>query len=260
MATTDGTTQTAGNDTADGVTTQSASAHESSSEQQEDGRNHQEASRETQPAGEMTGPLQGVTESPLSPDTTSGFSVSDNENENITSSTTSDTTDVTAARMTVGQSADGTSSVSLTVPVNGDQMPVHVTIGQNEDASGLHIHIGTEALTTLNELQSHRSELVDALESAGVSAGNAQISFGISDTSGNFSSSQQDFSNSDNSSAYQPWSGDSGTFSGESGENPGGSGQQSVRAAASSGLSLKTDETPYISSSDFSRSGINITA
>lgn len=171
-----------------------------------------------------------------------------------------------ATSVAVNRNADGSSTVNLTVALNDDQAPVHITIDQGTDSSSLHIHIGAEALTTLNELQAHRADLMHALEHAGVPTADAQISFGLSDGSGN-SFSQQDSFPSGHMEEGAASSTFANTFGGSSGGNDSGgqngwsptmSGQ--LPATASASISGAPSTLPA-AALRLSRAGaINITA
>ncbi|NHO33833.1 hypothetical protein [Acetobacter fallax] len=243
-------------------TNQSASADSSSSEKQSGERDYPEKRHEVQTTGSVSAPAFTVSESTVPQDVVTGFNV--DAATGASTSSAGGLADGTIPTIAVSQAAGGSSAVSLTVPMSDDQTPVHVTIDRDSDTSGLLIHIGTEALTTLNELQSHRSELVHALESAGVSTDNAQISFGLSDNSGSFSSPGQDSSqfssSSDGSTGTRSFSGEFSGFSGQGGSPDSRGAQTSASPVLTAGLTSRTDDASYFSSASTSRSGsVNIT-
>lgn len=143
--------------------------------------------------------------------------------EQLVASTTNDTSSSAA---TIPQASETTSSASSSITAssdtsptalnlavalqNDDQTPLHVTIDKSDKSDGLNIHIGADGLTTLNELQSHKHELVHALENAGISTAGSQISFGLADNNADLSFSQN------NQSQQQPQDNSTNTTAGSS--------------------------------------------
>lgn len=114
----------------------------------------------------------------------------DTSSSTATSLQASETTSSASSSITAS-SDTGPTALNLAIALqNDDQTPLHVTIDKSDKSDGLNIHIGADGLTTLNELQSHKHELVHALENAGISTAGSQISFGLADNNADLSFSQ----------------------------------------------------------------------
>ncbi|NHO54937.1 hypothetical protein GOB87_13445 [Acetobacter estunensis] len=102
--------------------------------------------------------------------------------------TAAEVTSLSPAANLSSSASDSSTALSLTLQMGDDPASVQVTIDRSTDDSPLSIHIGTNALSTLNELQTHQHELVQTLENAGISTDGSQISFALTDAStGEFS-------------------------------------------------------------------------
>lgn len=164
-----------------------------------------------------------------------------------TSTTSATATDASAS------SHAGSTALNLTVALqNDDQTPLHVTIDKSDNSDGLNIHIGADGLTTLNELQNHKHELVHALENAGISTAESQISFGLANNSSDSSFSQNNHSYhtpQDNSTNATAGSSDfANAFSGTLSGNSNGDGSRNAwnanpSAAMTSASASDTDDT-----------------
>ncbi|WP_206752365.1 hypothetical protein [Acetobacter sicerae] len=162
----------------------------------------------------------------------------DTSSSAATTQQTSETT--SSASSSITASAD-TSPTALNLAValqNDDQTPLHVTIDKSDKSDGLNIHIGADGLTTLNELQSHKHELVHALENAGISTAGSQISFGLTDNSADLSFSQNSQSQQqpqDNSTNTTAGSSDfANAFGGTLSGNSNGDGSRNAWSATPS--------------------------
>ncbi|MBV1836141.1 hypothetical protein [Acetobacter estunensis] len=102
--------------------------------------------------------------------------------------TSAEVTSLSPAANLSSASSDSSTALNLTLQMGDDPASVQVTIDRSADNSPLSIHIGTNALSTLNELQTRQHELVQTLENAGISTDGSQISFALTDAStGEFS-------------------------------------------------------------------------
>ncbi|MBO1360869.1 hypothetical protein J2D73_13845 [Acetobacter sacchari] len=111
-----------------------------------------------------------------------------------------------AAQIDVARSADGSSVVTMTLPFDGTDSSVNVAISKGDNAEGLRIHIEAGAADVLQSLQTDRTELTRALESSGVDARSAQVTFGLASNIGG--DARQDLPSG------QPQGGDSGASRG----------------------------------------------
>ncbi|AQS85113.1 MAG: hypothetical protein ABF876_09670 [Acetobacter aceti] len=185
-----------------------------------------------------------------------------------TSTTSATATDASAS------SHAGSTALNLTVALqNDDQTPLHVTIDKSDNSDGLNIHIGADGLTTLNELQNHKHELVHALENAGISTAESQISFGLANNSSDSSFSQNNHSYhtpQDNSTNATAGSSDfanafSGTLSGNSNGDGSRNAWNANPSAAMTSASASASDTDDTSDQTYAlaalRTGsVNITA
>lgn len=198
--------------------------------------------------------------------TASDASASASTTTQASATTSSSSIDTTAA------SDASSTALNLTVALqNDDQTPLHVTIDKSDKSDGLNIHIGADGLTTLNELQTHKHELVHALENAGISTAGSQISFGLADNnsdssfSQNHQSQQQSQDNSTNTAAGS--SDFANAFGGTLSGNSNGDGSRNAWSATPSTTMISAaasdaDETSdQIYASTALRTGsVNITA
>ncbi|BCK75354.1 hypothetical protein EDC15_10155 [Acetobacter aceti NBRC 14818] len=146
---------------------------------------------------------------------------------------------------TAAASDASSTALNLTVALqNDDQTPLHVTIDKSDKSDGLNIHIGADGLTTLNELQNHKHELVHALENAGISTAGSQISFGLADNNADSSFSQNHQSQQspqDNSTNTTAGSSDfANAFGGTLSGNSNGDGSRNSWSAAATPMTSTT--------------------
>lgn len=181
-----------------------------------------------------------------------------------------------AANASSGAPSSGTTAtgaLNLMVSLQDEQSPLHVTIDRTSQESGLSIQIGTDSATTLNDLQTHRHDLLDALENAGVATANATLSFSVTDNAPGSSFQQSDPSQNAGQSAGQSTATDKGssdftngfadTMAGNTGgESSGGWGSRAQTARVSVGAASDTADVETVSSiaPSISTGSVNITA
>lgn len=169
-----------------------------------------------------------------------------------------------ATRIDVARAADGSSVVTMTLPVDGVDSSVNVAISKGENTEGLRIHIEAGAVDVLQSLQTDRAELTRALESSGVDARSAQVTFGLASNIGG--EARQDLlsgppqgGDDGASRAFDPGSGASadGGYSGRD------SGSRLSGGMSFPGATGRSDDAvePVFVASPYRRSGVvNITA